>query len=176
MQEVPSRHKGEVSMVSSRRMVLQILPLAASVTVFAASSVAWAAATCDARAFGAKGDGQTKDTVAIQKAIDSCAAKSGGGTVKLAGGTFLSGPLVLKSNITLDIESGTTLLGSPDHADYPEVEEIRAPGHQSLLTSNHAENITITGGGTIDGQGQSWWVEARSHKDQGVVGKVAFRP
>ena len=63
---------------------------------------------CDARTYGAKADGATKDTKAIQAAIDDCAS-AGGGTVKLAGGTFLSAPIVLKSNVTLDIAKGATL-------------------------------------------------------------------
>ncbi len=154
----------------------RFLPFLVSASLVAISGVAYAAGTCDVRAYGAKGDGQTKDTAAIQKAIDACAAKSGGGTVSLSGGTFVSGPVVLRSNITLDIAQGSTLLGSPDHADYPEVPELRSPGHQSLLTSNNAENITITGGGTIDGNGQSWWAEARGQKDHGVVGEQVFRP
>ena len=59
-----------------------------------------AAHTCNPRDFGAKADGTTKDTAAIQSAIDACAAK-GGGTVRLTAGTYLSAPIVLKSNITL---------------------------------------------------------------------------
>ena len=85
-----------------------------------------AAQTCDPRDFGAKGDGATKDTAAIQGAIDACAAK-GGGTVRLTAGTYLSAPIVLKSNITLQLDKGATLLGSPDHADYPAKIEFRLP-------------------------------------------------
>src|SRR5580693_7957595 len=107
---------------------------------------------CDARTYGAKADGATKDTKAIQAAINDCAG-AGGGTVKLAGGTFLSGPIVLKSNITLDIAKDTTLLGSSDHADYPAKTELRAPGTQSLVSATNAEKIAITGGGIIDGNG-----------------------
>ncbi len=146
----------------------------AVVAALSCGSVAHAA-VCDVRSYGAKGDGHTKDTAAIQKAIDACASK-GGGTVKLAGGTFLSAPVVLKSNITLDIAQGSTLLGSADQADYPQITELRAPGMQSLLTSHDASNVVITGGGTIDGQGQGWWAEARSKKDHGIVGKEVFRP
>ena len=130
---------------------------------------------CDARTFGAKADGATKDTKAIQAAIDDCAG-AGGGTVKLSGGTFLSGPIVLKSNISLDIAKGATLLGSPDHADYPAKTEFRAPGTQSLVSATNAEKIAITGGGTIDGNGESWWTEARATHNAGVVGAVTFRP
>ena len=75
---------------------------------------------CDARTHGAKADGVTKDTKAIQAAIDDCAS-AGGGTVRLNGGTFLTGPVVLKSNITLEIAKDAVLLGSPDRADYPMV-------------------------------------------------------
>lgn len=113
-------------------------------------------AACDVHAYGAKGDGKTKDTAAIQAAIDDC-SKKGGGIVKLAGGTFLSAPVVLKNNIILDVESAATLLGSPDHGDYPFKEEFRDKGRQSLVSATNAENIAITGGGTIDGNGQSWW-------------------
>jgi len=112
---------------------------------------------CTAQDYGAKGDGKTLDTAAIQKAIDDCAAK-GGGTVKLAGAAkFVSAPLVLKSHITLDIAAGTTLEASTNHADFPEIEQFHDKGRQSLLSATNAEDITIRGGGTIDGRGESWW-------------------
>jgi polygalacturonase len=130
---------------------------------------------CDVHTYGAKADGATKDTKAIQAAIDDCAS-AGGGTVKLSGGTFLSGPIVLKSNIALDIAKDATLLGSPDHADYPAKTELRAPGTQSLVSATNAEKVTIAGGGTIDGNGESWWVQARATHNAGVVGAVQFRP
>lgn len=130
---------------------------------------------CNAQTYGAKADGVSKDTKAIQAAIDACAG-AGGGTVTLTGGTFVSGPIVLKSNITLDIAKGATLFGSPDHADYPAKTEFRAPGTQSLVSATNAENITITGGGTIDGNGESWWKLARAEHGAGIVGKIQFRP
>jgi polygalacturonase len=133
------------------------------------------AEVCDAKAYGAKADGSTKNTKAIQTAIDDCSA-AGGGTVKLTGGTFVSGPIVIRSKVTLDIDKGTTLLGSSDHADYPTITEFRAPGTQSLVSAKNAENIAITGSGTIDGNGESWWAEARKTHNAGVVGEVTFRP
>jgi polygalacturonase len=136
---------------------------------------AHAAKVCDVRAYGATGDGVTKDTIAIQKAIDACATKAGG-TVKLSGGTFVSGPIVLKSNITLDVEKGATLLGSPDHADYPRKIEFRGPGYQAFVGAVNAHNITITGGGVIDGNGASWWELARHQKNAGVLGSENSRP
>jgi polygalacturonase len=121
--------------------------------VLLVASSAFAAKTCDVTKFGAKGDGVTKDTAAIQKAIDHCK----GGTVKLDGGTFLSGPIVLRSGTTLDIEKGATLLGSPDRADYPKFTFARKETVQPLVSTLNAENVTITGGGTIDGNGHIWW-------------------
>jgi polygalacturonase len=82
----------------------------------------------------------------------------------------------LKSNITLDVEKGATLLGSPDHADYPKKMEFRAPGYQAFVGAVNAENITITGGGVIDGNGASWWELARHEKDAGVLGSENSRP
>jgi len=141
-----------------------------TLALIAASATALhAARTCNPREFGAKADGTTKDTAAIQKAIDTCAAK-GGGTVRLTAGTYLSAPIVLKSDITLQLDKGATLLGSPDHADYPEITEFRLPGVQSLVSSTNAENVSITGEGTIDGNGESWWQMARTVRDAGVMG------
>ncbi len=131
--------------------------------------------SCDPRAFGAKADGATKDSVAIQKAIDACSAE-GGGTVTLRAGTYLSAPIVLKSNVTLHLDKGATLLGSPDHADYPAKTEFREPGLQSLISAKGASNIAITGEGTVDGNGATWWAMARAIKDTGILGSDHPRP
>jgi polygalacturonase len=120
-----------------------------------------AATVCDARTYGAKAEASTMNTSAIQAAIDAC-AKKGGGKVTLAGGTFLSGPIVLRSNIDLEIAKGTTLQGSSKHDDYPRKVEFRNPGLQSLVSATNASNVSITGGGVIDGAGESWWKEARA--------------
>ncbi|HEY9125961.1 MAG TPA: glycosyl hydrolase family 28-related protein, partial [Acidobacteriaceae bacterium] len=108
---------------------------------------AHAAATCNVKDYGAKGDGATKDTAAIQTAIDAC-VKKGGGTVVLAAGTYVSAPIVLGSRITLHLEKGATLLGSPDHADYPPKVEFKVPDAQPLISATNARNIAITGEGT----------------------------
>lgn len=70
----------------------------------------------DPRSYGAVADGRAKDTAAVQGAIDAAAAQ--GGTVRLAGGTFVCGTLYLKSNVALEITNSATLLASPDIADY----------------------------------------------------------
>ncbi len=117
--------------------------------------IAQAATTCDARKLGARADGHTKDTLALQHAIDLCSAGAGG-TVHLTPGTYISGPLALKSHVTLNLDKGATLLGSPDMADYP----IRADApwrRVSLLHADDATHIAITGSGTIDGNGKIWW-------------------
>jgi polygalacturonase len=144
----------------TRRAAIAGLLLAA---IAFSSPASHAAPVCDAHAFGAKGDGVTKDTRAIQIAIDACAAK-GGGTVLLDHGAFLTGPLVLKSRVTLDVQPGSTLLGSQDHADYPRMEELHEPAVQPLLSASNADHITLRGGGIIDGSGQPWWADVYSHR------------
>jgi polygalacturonase len=116
----------------------------------------WAERLCDVRNYGAKGDGVTKDTLALQKAIDGC-AQQGGGVVRLAGGTFLTAPIELKSRITLEVAADATLLGSQDVADYPETVALREKALMPLIRANNAESITIRGGGVIDGAGKPWW-------------------
>ena len=154
-----------------------ILGFAVALAIVLAAVPASCASTriCDPRTYGARGDGAAKDTLAIQQAVDSC-AKDGGGTVQLSAGTYLSAPIVLKNNITLHLAKGATLLGSPDHADYPARTEFRAPGLQSLVSATNASNVSITGEGTIDGNGESWWEMARAIKDAGVLGNEHPRP
>ena len=163
-------------MQQSRLSGRRLLALAAS-TVFLAASAGMlhAAAVCNVRDYGARGDGTTKDTAAIQKAIDTCEQK-GGGTVVLPAGTYLSAPIVLKSNITFHLDKDATLLGSPDHADYPAITEFRAPGLQALVSATNASNVTIDGEGTIDGNGKSWWEMAWKIRGSGILGSPHPRP
>ena len=154
--------------------LLFLLTLAAAFAAAPADAFGSSAA-CNPRTHGAKGDGVTKDTAAIQAAIDACEQR-GGGTVRLVAGTYLSAPIVLKSNITLQLDKGATLLGSADHADYPPLTMFHLPDLQPLVMATNATNLAITGEGVIDGAGESWWKEARSIKDHGILGTGHPRP
>jgi polygalacturonase len=144
--------------------------LACGLLLAAVPAFAVSAKTCDVRSFGAKGDGFTKDTAAIQKAIDACSV------VVLSGGTFVSGPISLHSGTTLQIDKGTTLLGSPDRADYPKFTFAHKETVQPLVSAVNAENVTIDGGGTIDGNGHVWWEYVKGVKDSGMLGTDHPRP
>jgi hypothetical protein len=114
----------------------------------------------DVRDFGARGDGQTLCTRAIQQALDKCAAADGG-TVYLPPGVFLSGTLLLKSGVTLHLDTGCTLRGSVNLRDYPAtVSAYRSYTDnytdKSLLYGEKLERVAITGRGTIDGQGAAF--------------------
>ncbi len=104
--------------------------------------------------FGAKGDGMTKDTAAFQAALDLCAT-NGGGTVTVPPGVYLIGSIVIGPNTTLRLEGRANLIGSRDIADYPQVrvrfEGEFQQGHRALIYSSNADNVTITGGGSIFG-------------------------
>lgn len=112
----------------------------------------------DVRSFGAVGNGTHVDTRELQRTIEACAA-AGGGTVRFPAGTYLTGTLVLKSNVALWLEPGAVLLGSTDLHDYPP----RTPAfrsytdvnyvERSLLYAEKAERVSIVGSGVIDGQG-----------------------
>ncbi len=111
------------------------------------------------RDFGAKGDGTTLDTAALQSAIDAC-ARDQGGTVLVPAGVFVIGTVEMKSNVTLHIAAQGKLLGSADGKQYHAAEAIPLRGDSTLNDGNvglifavKAENFTIEGPGTIDGQG-----------------------
>lgn len=105
--------------------------------------------------FGAVGDGVTPDTAAIQRAIDHCTSLGGGTVVCPAGYTFLIGTVQLKNHVTLQIDSGATLLGSDQVSEYnlkigtcpywPE------PLEGCMIFATNAYNIALTGMGTVDG-------------------------
>ena len=114
----------------------------------------------DPHSYGAKGDGKNLDSPAINAAIDAC-TKAGGGLVYLAPGTYLSGTVVLKSNVTLYLEAGATVLGSKNLTDYTPQPGPNPKGdanQKHLIFARDAENVGLAGPGRIDGQGSSFWV------------------
>lgn len=109
-------------------------------------------------ALGAAGDGKTLCTPALQKAIDAAGA-AGGGVVEFPSGTFLSGPLQLRSGVTLQFDAGATLLGSRELKDYsiPSTGGAKAkPVFRNLLHGEGLHGVTIRGAGTIDGNGDAF--------------------
>ena len=113
------------------------------------------AQTCyDIISFGAKGDGVTDDAMAIQKAIDRCSAEGGGIVLLPRNHVFLSGPIELKSQVELHLEATATLKANPDEGIYrlSAFGENRGEG-MLWLWAKDAENISITGKGTIHGNG-----------------------
>ena len=116
------------------------------------------------KSMGAVPDGKTKNTEIIQRAIDMCAVS--GGRVVISDGVYLTGKLVMRSNVELHIMAGGVLLGSPDYADYPEtegvshVDTLMLPRERNacLIFAESCKNISITGMGTIDCNG-TYFVE-----------------
>lgn len=112
---------------------------------------------------GADDSGQNINTRLINSTIAELSAK-GGGTLYFPAGKYLTGAIKLKSNITIDLESGATLLFSDNFDDYLPFVEMRYEGvvmksFSPLFYAVEEENITIKGRGTIDGQGKKWWNE-----------------
>jgi hypothetical protein len=121
---------------------------------------------CDVRTFGAKGDGSTLDTEAISQAIHAC-AQAGGGTVHFTAGTYVTSTFELLSNITLDLDAGAVIQGSPNISDYGQIGDFglaRNYGVYSsgegvlvgIIVARNAHNIAITGRGAIDGRGDTF--------------------
>ena len=135
----------------------------------------------NAKDFGAAGDGVTDDTAAIQCAID-CTPKNG--RLVVSAGTYYVRPLVLKSNMTLELQEGAVLLGDTCEDHYPilpgEILDVATgkevqvstwegtpcPSRQSFISAHHAENIFIVGKGVIDGNAvnSTWWNDVKARK------------
>ena len=109
--------------------------------------------------YGAKPDGTTLATAAIQRAIDTAAKAHG--TVRFKPGTYLTGSIFLKSGVTLDVPEGVTLIGSDKLTDYAElptrVAGIEMTWPAALVNVRNQHDVTITGHGVIDGDGPPWW-------------------
>jgi len=156
-----------------RKVGMSVLLLLAGFVFVPNTSVVKAAKTSpffNVADYGAVGDGKILCTEAIQKTVDICAA-AGGGTVHFPAGKYLSGAIFLKSNVTLHIGEGATLLASTNFEDFPPFkprwsilsdDTIRS----SLITGIDLENIAVTGRGTLNGQGRPWWEALRKDKNR----------
>lgn len=111
----------------------------------------------DVRAMGARGDGSTDDTKAIQAALDACAAR-GGGTVVVPSGTYQLRPIQIGSRTTLQLDTGAVLKATTRLEDYPQ--ESEHTSHEStrsgLIRARNAVDVAIVGRGVIDGSGMSF--------------------
>ena len=118
------------------------------------------AATFQPTTYGARADGVTPDTLAIQSALDK-AAESPNGTVTFTPGRYLTGALFVKSGVTLQIDKGVELIGSQDLAAYP-ILQTRVAGIEmkwpaALINVYQQHDVAITGDGLVDGNGKIWW-------------------
>ncbi len=116
--------------------------------------------------FGAKVDGTALDSPAINAAIDR-AYGQGGGLVYLSPGVYLCGTVILKTNVTLYLEAGATLLGSKDVKQYkpqPGPPDNADASTRHLIFAKDADNISLCGPGLIDGQGPSFWIPSGRRK------------
>lgn len=127
----------------------------------------------DIREFGALEGSQVKNTIAIQKTIDSIATL-GGGSVVIPKGRWLTGAIHLENNINLYLSKDAELLFSQDSTDYLPVvfsrhEDIECYKYSSFIYAEGKTNIAITGDGILNGQGSRWWGWKRSKKDVEVL-------
>jgi polygalacturonase len=150
-------------------MLLAAAPAQPDATPSAAASPS--GVICRPEDYGARRDGQTLDTAALQQALDACAKK---GTALLSGGTYLSGPLRLHSGETLRIDKGAVLKASDDPALY-EVEG-KPNKAQAFILADGVHDLALTGGGTIDGSGARWWARYRAEKAADPKAKGSPRP
>lgn len=115
----------------------------------------------DVTNYGVIGDGVTNNTAKIAEVIALAESKNGG-TIYFPPGEYVTGTIELKSNMTLYLEGGCTILGSERPEDYPMITKETLPGynregHSGLVKAFKAKNVTITGRGTLDGRGYNWW-------------------
>jgi len=116
---------------------------------------------CNISDYGAAAGGKVDNTESFAKAISDC-AKLGGGKVVVDSGTWLTGPIKLASNINLEIQAGADVVFDDDPEKYlPPVfsrfEGVEYYNYSPLIYANNAENVAITGAGTLNGQGPTWW-------------------
>ncbi len=115
----------------------------------------------DVRSFGARDDGLTLNGGAFRRAVEACHEK-GGGAVLIPAGTWLTGPIHLRSNVNLHLEKGALVRFSTRFAEYLPVvftrwEGVECYNYSPLIYARDCENVAVSGEGILDGQGQAWW-------------------
>lgn len=159
-----------------------LMSLAAMFWASAFCTSALGAAEYSVRDFGAAGDGKTKETAAIQKAIDR-AAQDGGGTVFFPPGVYVAGSIFLKDNIDFYVGPGATLLASPDKEDYNAADvcpqnSAFAPESSfgaHLILCIEQKNVTVRGPGRIDGNSPAFLCDKEGKHYPGQD-RVPWRP
>jgi polygalacturonase len=119
------------------------------------------------RDFGAVGDGKTDNTAAFKKAVEE-GSKKDNCRIIIQSGTYLTGPICLKSNINLHLEKDACITFSDNFENWPAIksrwEGVECWGYSPCVYGENLNNVSITGDGTIDGQGQAWWKEFKQRK------------
>ena len=149
-----------------KRLILAIITIAINTCLsaqklpnFTVATTSFKKDTISIKYFGAIANGTTINTQSINNAINKMNAK-GGGVVMIPAGEWLTGPIVLKSNVNLYLAKGALLVFTPDFSQYPLVvssfEGVEAARCQSPITAEGQENIAITGAGIINGNGIYW--------------------
>ncbi|HYC28164.1 MAG TPA: glycoside hydrolase family 28 protein, partial [Chitinophagaceae bacterium] len=140
-------------------MVIACVPVAAQQKLPAVLAPAFKKDTFNIIKYGAVADGITLNTQSINNAIEAC-SKKGGGVVLVPTGMWLTGPVVLKSNVNLHLQRNAVLQFTDDFSQYPLVEGnwegLPQMRNQSPISATGATNIAITGYGIIDGAGDAW--------------------
>jgi hypothetical protein len=160
-------------MVSSHRLIVLValgLVLGGQRPLVRAGAARTGAPFFDVRGYGAVADGKTKNTRAIRAAI-AAASAAGGGTIYFGPGQYLTGPIHVKSNITLFIDAGAVVKFSTDFDDYLPMVRSRWEGTEvmnfsPLIYGEKVENVAIQGRGILDGQGEAWWATFRTLRDE----------
>ena len=131
--------------------------------------------------YGAVDEAGISSADAFRRAIADC-QKAGGGIVRVPAGHFLTGPIDMVDNMTLQVDSGAVVLFETDRAQYPDVtsrwEGLTESGPHPLLFANGLHNIAITGPGTFDGQGAAWWatMDTAEHGNARPARSIRRRP
>ncbi|HUJ08657.1 MAG TPA: glycoside hydrolase family 28 protein [Verrucomicrobiae bacterium] len=166
------RHNQQSISVSTvfRFLRAMVLILGIGIWAVAPQSSFAGSKTYDVRAFGAKGDGKTLDTEAIQKALDEC-GNAGGGTVLFRAGTYVSEPLTLRTKTTVLLEEGAKLLATSNQAAFLKsgTDWLQAESSSDFvpfISGKRLTDVTITGKGIIDGNGQYWWPAAEEARQK----------